>query len=35
MGNIAGSEVARAAALSDKELKAKYKLDAEYSVVDK
>ena len=34
MGNIAGTEIARAEGLSDKELKSKSKLDAEYSQLD-
>ena len=34
MGNIAGSEIAKAEGLSDKELNTKSKLDTEYSQLD-
>ena len=34
MGNIAGTETAKASALSEKELKSKQKLDSEYSLLE-
>lgn len=34
MGNIAGTETARASALSEKEIKSKFKLDSEYSLLE-